>query len=76
LLYVVRERRHLWASRPGTWVVVASAADVSLVSVLAWTGVLMEPLPGGMLLALLAAAGAFALLLDQVKLAVMRVFGP
>jgi H+-transporting ATPase len=76
LLYVVRERRRLWASRPGVWVLAASVADVSLVSGLAWSGVLMDPLPGDVLVALLAAAGVFALLLDRIKLAVIRVFGP
>lgn len=75
LLYVLRERRHLWSSRPGVWVLAASTVDVTLVSVLALSGVLMDPLPWGVLLAALAAAGAFALVLDQIKLAVMSVFG-
>jgi H+-transporting ATPase len=75
LLYVLRERRHLWSSRPGVWVLAASTVDVTLVSVLALSGVLMDPLPWGVLLAALAAAGAFALVLDQIKLAVISVFG-
>jgi hypothetical protein len=56
-------------------VLAASTVDVTLVSVLALSGVLMDPLPWGVLLAALAAAGAFALVLDQIKLAVMSVFG-
>jgi H+-transporting ATPase len=73
LLYVLRERRHLWSSRPGAWVLAASTADVGLVFVLALSGVLMDPLPWGVLVAALVAAGAFALILDQIKLAVMSV---
>ncbi len=75
LLYVLRERRHLWGSTPGAWVLGASTVDVTLVSVFALSGVLMEPLSWGVLVAAVAAAGAFALVLDQIKLAVMSVFG-
>jgi H+-transporting ATPase len=73
LLYVLRERRRLWSSRPGAWVLTASTADVGLVFALALSGVLMEPLPWGVLVGALAAAGVFALVLDQLKLAVMSV---
>ena len=68
LLYVVRERGRLWSSRPGSWVLSSSAADIAIVSALALSGTLMEPLPWGVLATLLAAAAAFALMLDQVKL--------
>jgi H+-transporting ATPase len=74
LLYVLRERRHLWGSRPGFWVLAASTADVGLVCVLALSGVLMDPLPWRVLLAPFAAALGFALVLDQVKVPVMSVF--
>jgi H+-transporting ATPase len=75
LLYVLRERGHLWSSRPGVWVLAASTADVSLVCVLAISGVLMDPLPWGVLVAALAAASGFAVVLDQIKRPVMSVFG-
>jgi H+-transporting ATPase len=71
VLYVVRERRALWHSRPGTWVLLASTADIGIVVVLARWGVLMEPLPWHVLGTVLAAAAAFAVVLDQVKLRVL-----
>jgi len=74
LLYVVRERRHIWSSRPGNWVLLASAADIAIVSLLALSGTLMEPLPWRVLAAVLAAAAGFALILDQVKLPVKAAF--
>jgi H+-transporting ATPase len=74
LLYVLRERRHLWSSRPGVWVLAASMADVGLVCVLAVSGVLMAPLPWHVLVAAFAAAMGLALVLDQVKSTVMSVF--
>ena len=43
-LYAIRERRHLWASRPGNWVIAASIADVLIVSVLAIRGIAMQAL--------------------------------
>jgi len=74
LLYVVRERRPMWSSKPSKWVVAASAADIFIVCVLASFGILMEPLPWRMLAALLAAAAGFGLVLDRIKLRLMPVF--
>jgi H+-transporting ATPase len=74
LLYVVRERRHLWSSMPGNWVLASSAVDIAIVSTLAISGVLMEPLPWRVLAAVFAAAAGFALILDQIKLPVKAAF--
>jgi len=71
LLFVVRERRRLWSSRPAPWVFVASAADIAIVSSLALSGTLMAPLPWTILTGLFAAVAAFALVLDQAKLGVL-----
>ncbi len=78
LLYVVRERRRIWSSLPGPWVVAASAVDIGIVSALALSGSLMAPLPWTVLAAVLAAAAGFGLALDQVKrlvLAAVRLDG-
>jgi H+-transporting ATPase len=74
LLYVVRERRHIWSSRPGTWVLTTSAMDIAIVSTLAISGILMEPLPWRVLAAVFAAVIVFALILDQVKLPLKSAF--
>lgn len=68
VLYVVRERRHMWSSVPGNWVLAASVADIAFVSALALAGILMEPLPWQIVVAILAAASGFALILDRIKL--------
>jgi hypothetical protein len=49
-------------------------SGLAIVSALALSGTLMEPLPWGVLAALLASAAAFALMLDQVKLRVRSLF--
>jgi len=72
VLYAVRERGHLWRSRPGAWVVVATAVDVLVVAVLALRGVAMQPLPFTVVACTFAGAAVFAVLLDQVKVPVFR----
>jgi H+-transporting ATPase len=74
LLYVIRERRPMWSSRPGSWVLAASAMDIAIVSTLALSGVLMAPLPWRVLIAVFAATAGFALILDRIKLPVISAF--
>jgi H+-transporting ATPase len=69
VFYVARERRHLWSSRPGKWLVASSVVDVAIVSFLAFEGILMKPLPLFVLASVFIAAAAFAVLLDTVKVA-------
>jgi H+-transporting ATPase len=70
VLFVVRERHHMWSSKPGTWVLAASAADIAIVLVLALSGILMEPLPWRVMVAVFFAAIGFAFMLDQIKLSI------
>jgi len=72
LVYVLRERGHMWNSRPSLLMMLFSAADIAVVSTLAISGILMEPLPVKIVLTLFAATLVFALLLDQVKVALFR----
>ncbi len=74
VLFVLRERGHLWSSKPSTWVLASSGVDIALVSALALSGTLMAPLPWQLLAELLVAAAAFALILDQIKLPIARAF--
>jgi H+-transporting ATPase len=63
----VRERRHLWSSRPSAWVVLSSAVDISIIALLGGFGILMHALPWEAIAALIAASAIFALALDAVK---------
>ncbi len=74
LIYVLRERRHLWSSMPSKWVFASSAADIGIVTALALSGSLMAPLPWRLLLAIFAAVAAFTLILDQVTRPVTALF--
>jgi H+-transporting ATPase len=70
--YTNRERRHLWSSRPSSWLIVSSIADLLIASTLAIGGIAMKPLPALMVAGTFAAAVVFALLLDLVKVPVFR----
>ena len=70
--YTNRERRRLWSSRPSGWLAVSSVIDLLIASTLAITGIAMKPLPASVVLLTLAAACAFALVLDCLKVPVFR----
>jgi H+-transporting ATPase len=67
VFYMARERRHLWSSRPGLWLVASSVVDVTIVTVLAINGALMAPLSIAVVASLFAAACVLAMVLDLVK---------
>ncbi|MHB1593625.1 MAG: plasma-membrane proton-efflux P-type ATPase [Streptosporangiaceae bacterium] len=66
-IYLVRERRHLWASRPSWWMLGATVADLVVVTVFAARGILMAAVPLVDVGVLLAAVGAATFALDLVK---------
>jgi H+-transporting ATPase len=65
--YVVRDRQHLWSSRPSVWIVLSSVIDVAIIAILAGRGILMHVLPWPLIGAVLLAAALSALVLDLVK---------
>jgi H+-transporting ATPase len=73
--YTNRERRHLWSSRPSTWLLISSVADLLIASTLAVRGIAMTPLPAWVVAGTLVAAAAFAIILDFVKVPVFRRLG-
>ncbi len=73
-IYAIRQRRHLWGSRPSLWLAVSSAADILIASVLAIAGIAMAPLPAWIVACTLAAAAGFAVVADLVKVPVFQYF--
>ncbi|MBU2755339.1 plasma-membrane proton-efflux P-type ATPase [Acidithiobacillus sp. CV18-2] len=71
-VFLVRERGHIWAGRPGAFLAVASLADVIVVSILAIMGWLMAPIPVLFVAYLLGATVLYTLLLDQIKVPLLR----
>jgi H+-transporting ATPase len=67
VMYVVREREHLWSSPASNWLIASSVADVTIIASLAMAGIVMTALPA---LVVLAGAAAFAFVLDIVKVSI------
>jgi H+-transporting ATPase len=74
VLYVLRERRRMWASRPSNWILASSVIDIAIVLALALSGTLMQPLPARVIAAIFVAAIGFAFILDRIKLPVTAAF--
>jgi len=72
ITYTNRERRRLWSSRPSSWLVASSIGDLVVASTLAIGGIAMRPLSAVVVVGTVAAAIAFAFLLDLVKVPVFR----
>jgi H+-transporting ATPase len=73
-LYVLREQRHMFSSKPSNWIMASSVVDIVIVGALALTGTLMAPLSWRVLAAVLVATAGFALILDRIKLPVTALF--
>jgi len=74
-IYLVRERRRFWRSRPSGWLTAASLAAVAALAALAWRGILLAPVRPSLIGALAVAVAAFALALDQLKVLLFRLTG-
>jgi H+-transporting ATPase len=74
-IYAIRERRHLWGSRPSLLLAASSAVDIAIASTLAISGIAMTPLPALLVAGVLAAAAAFAVVLDFVKVPLFERLG-
>lgn len=75
MIYAIRERKHLWSSRPSLWLLASSVADVLIASILAVAGVAMTPLAPLIVAGTLLAAIVLTLLLDLVKIPVFARLG-
>ena len=74
-IYAMRGRRHLWGLRPTVWLVASSVADILIISTLAIRGIAMAPVSLSVLAVEFAAAIAFGLILDGVKIPVFARLG-
>ena len=75
MIYAIRERKHLWSSRPSIWLLASSLADILIASILAVAGIAMTPLAPLIVAGTLLSAIVLALLLDLVKIPVFARLG-
>jgi H+-transporting ATPase len=75
ILYSVRERQHLWRSLPSTWMIIASLADIVIISSLALGGLEMHALSLSLIAGVFVASAFFGFALDFVKVPAFRRLG-
>lgn len=74
-IYAIRDRRHLWASRPSLWLAASSAAGITAVALLAIGGIAMASLSLPVVASVFAASIVFAVMLDLIKVPVFAHLG-
>ncbi len=73
-VYLVRTRDHLWKIPPGKFLLISTVGDILAVGILAYFGILMEPLSLKIILLLAACVVVYMLLLDQIKAFIFQRF--
>jgi H+-transporting ATPase len=71
-VYLVRERGHFWRSRPGGWLMLASALDLLAVTLLVTRGWLMAPVSVAAVGVVAGGALASLVVLDGLKVRIFR----
>ncbi|EWG07877.1 MAG: cation transport ATPase [Candidatus Aramenus sulfurataquae] len=74
-VYVVRERRSMWSSKPSNFLMLSSIADIIFTVLISWLGILVTPLPLLYVLEVLGISFAFAAGIDLVKNVSFRTVG-
>lgn len=74
-VYLVRERRHFWQSKPSQWLLLASLLDIVVVGILSTQGVFMAAIPLWLVSGLMSLVLAYLIAVDFIKIRVFRHFG-
>jgi len=73
-VYLVRERRHFWRSRPGRALLLSTLGDLLVIGFMSSRGILMVPLPLNVLAVMLLGIVLYSVVLDFYKLVVFHWF--
>ncbi|MEM0155878.1 MAG: plasma-membrane proton-efflux P-type ATPase [Thermoplasmataceae archaeon] len=74
-VYMVRSRRRFWDSRPSRWLLTASTADIVVITLISWLGILVTPIPLADVLMVLLVTFVSMAIIDLAKNVVFRHFG-
>jgi H+-transporting ATPase len=66
-VYMVRERRSMWSSRPGKFLLSSSIIDIIFVILISTLGIIVTPIPLEDVLLILAVTFIFTAVFDHVK---------
>jgi H+-transporting ATPase len=73
--YTNRTRKRMWSTRPSSWLVLSSVADLLIASTLANRGIAMAPLPLAVMAGTLGGALVLAFAIDIVKVPLFQRLG-
>lgn len=73
-VYIARERHYFWHTRPSTWLLFSSCADILVVSLMAIFGILMAPISPLLIGGLLLVVIVYLVLVDYLKVHIFRYF--
>ncbi|MFA6501713.1 MAG: HAD-IC family P-type ATPase, partial [Parachlamydiales bacterium] len=73
-VYLVRERKHFWHSMPSTWLIASSLFDIIIVTLMAINGLLMASISVYLILTLLLSTALYFVVLDFIKVRVVKFF--
>lgn len=74
-VYLVRERRHMWNSLSGKWLIISSVLDIVIVMVMAIVGILMTAISPLLIGALLAIVIVYLFIVDLLKVPMFAYLG-
>lgn len=74
-VFLVRERRHFWKSRPSNWLMIATVLDIAIVSVMASQGILMAAISPLLIGGLMVLVLTYLVALDFLKIYIFRRSG-
>ncbi len=66
-VYMVRERRSMWASMPSKFLLSSSIADIIFISIISWLGIFVTALPIFYILEVLGITFLFTVGIDLIK---------
>ena len=73
-VYLIRERKHFWNSRPSRWLILSSLFDIVFVVVLATQGILMTAISFMLIIELLFIVIAYLFFVDFFKIRLFSYF--
>ncbi len=69
---MVRERGRFWNSVPGKWLMIATVADIAIVSLISWLGILVTPIGIAYVAVSLGIAFVSMVAIDELKGIIFR----
>jgi len=71
-VYMVRERGRFWNSTPGKWLMITTVADIAIVSLISWLGILVTPIGIAYVAVSLGIAFVSMAAIDEIKGIIFR----